>query len=416
MAIEVRGIVEDEAETFMRSVFWAFHEGPTPEAMDDELTLAETDRQVAAVDGGQVVGTAGAYTFELTVPGGAQVPVAGVTVVGVLATHRRQGALRSMMAYQLDDVSARGEPVAVLLASEASIYGRFGYGVATRIAKVAVDTTGGLPLLSEPVAGGRLRLVDPGEHSSIASPVYDRVRRHRIGELSRPDVWWTVLQRDREKWRDDASARFCVVHEDDAGTVDGYCWYRVKEGEHDDGVARSEVRIWDLAAETPEVEVALLQYLSSIDLTRSITTWTRPVDDPWPYRLVDRRRYKVKLVHDHLYVRVLDVPAALSARTYEAPGTLTLAVDDPFRPSAGGRFRLEVGDEGKAICERVGDDADGDADVRLGATALGSLYLGDVAPSLLATAGRLSATDDHALHLADRILPTLRKPYCISEF
>jgi predicted acetyltransferase len=416
MGIEVRGIVEDEAKTFMRSVFWAFHETPTDEALEDELTIAETDRQVAAVDCGQVVGTAGAYTFELTVPGGAQIPVAGVTVVGVLATHRRQGVLSSMMEFQLDDVSARGEPVAVLLASEASIYGRFGYGVATRIAKVSVDTTRGLPLLSEPAAGGRLRLVDPEEHSTIASPVYDRVRRHRIGELSRPEAWWTVLQRDREKWRDDASARFCVVHEDDAGTVDGYCWYRVKEPDEHNGVARNEVRIWDLAAETPEVEVALLQYLASIDLTRSITTWTRPVDDPWPYRLVDRRRYRVELVHDHLYVRVLDVPAALSARTYEAPGTLTLAVDDPFRPSAGGRFRLEVGDEGKAICQKVGDDVDSAADVRLGATALGSLYLGDVAPSVLAVAGRLSATDDDALARADRILPTLRKPYCISEF
>jgi predicted acetyltransferase len=415
MAIEVRGIVDDEAAAFTRAVFWAFSAQSTPEELEDELTIVEVDRLVAVVDGGRFVGTAGAYTFDLTVPGGAQIPVAGVTAVGVLATHRRQGVLRSMMAFQLDDVAARGEPVAVLTASESSIYGRFGYGAATRVAKVSVDTSGGLALLAEPAAGGRLRLVDPDDHSTVSAPVYDRVRRHRSGELSRPPAWWTMLQRDREKWRDDASARFCVVHEDDAGTVDGYCWYRVKES-GGDGVARGEVRIWDLAAESPEVEAALLGYLSSIDLTRSITTWTRPVDDPWPHRMVDRRRYRVQLVHDHLYVRLLDVPAALSARTYESPGSLTLAVDDAFRPADGGRFRLDVSDEGKATCERIGEVDDGPADVRLGAAALGSLYLGDVAPSTLAAAGRLVAADESSLRRADRILPTARKPYCISEF
>jgi predicted acetyltransferase len=416
MAIEVRGIVEDEAATFMRSVFWAFSAQPTPEELEDELTVAETDRQVAAVEDGRIVGTAGAYTFDMTLPGGGQVPVAGVTVVGVLATHRRQGILSSMMAFQLDDVAARGEPIAVLTASESSIYGRFGYGVATRVAKVSVDTTGGLAQLAGPSAGGRLRLLEPADHSTASAPVYDRVRRSRVGELSRPEAWWTMLQRDREKWRDDASARFCVVHEDDGGTVDGYCWYRVKESDEQDAVARNEVRIWDLAAVSPEVDAALLDYLASIDLTRSITTWSRPVDDPWPYRLVDRRRYRVQLVHDHLYVRLLDVPAALSARTYESAGALSLVVDDPFRPAAGGRYRLDVSDEGKATCERIGDVDDGPADVRLGAAELGSLYLGDVTPSTLAAAGRLVAADDSTLQRADRIFPTARKPYCTSEF
>jgi predicted acetyltransferase len=322
-----------------------------------------------------------------------------------------------MMELQLDDVAARGEPVATLLAAEAPIYGRFGYGVATRLAKVTVDTTGGLDLVVQPSAGGRLRLVEPEDHSAVAAPVYDEVRRARVGEMSRPDAWWRMLQRDREKWRHDASARFCVVHEDDGGVVDGYCWYRVKEGNDDDAVARGEVRIWDLAARSDEVEAALLDYLASIDLTRSITTWSRPIDDPWPFRLADQRRYRVNLVHDHLYVRLLDVPAALSARTYESPGSLTIAVDDPFRSSAGGRFRLEVSEEGKATCERLGTEVDdGPVDLRLGAVELGSLYLGDVAPSTLAAAGRLLATDEAALRRADRILPTARKPHCTSEF
>jgi predicted acetyltransferase len=417
MGIVVRGVGEDEVDGHTRAIFHAFGQHPTDEEVADEAGLVEVDRLLAAVDGGQVVGTAGAYSFEMTLPGGTTTPVAGVTSVGVLPTHRRRGVLRSMMAAQLDDVADRGEVVAVLTASEAGIYGRFGYGLATRLAKVDIDTRGGLDLVVEPRTGGSLRLVVDAEvHSALAAPVYDEVRHHRVGELSRSQAWWDLLQRDREKWRDGASARFCVVHEDDAGAVDGYCWYRVKQVDGGDAIGRNEVQIWDLAAVDPEVEAALLVYLAGIDLTRSITGWVRPVDDPWPLRITDVRRYRTQLVHDHLYVRVLDVPAALAARTYEAAGALLLAVDDRSRPAAGGRFRLEVDDDGTAICERVGDTARGRADVRLDAAALGSLYLGDVAPSVLAAAGRLVPGSPDALRLADRAFRTGRAPFCTMEF
>jgi predicted acetyltransferase len=416
MGIEIRGIVEDEYEPLARTLLAAFGEHPTTEVLEDERLPVEIDRMLAADDGGELVGSAGAFSFDLTVPGGGQVPVAGVTWVGVLPTHRRRGVLTAMMERQLDDVVERGEPIAVLTASEAGIYGRYGYGVATRLAKVSLDTTGGLALLAEPAVGGRMRLVVDGEqHSAVAAPVYDAVRRHRVGELSRPEPWWTKLQRDREDWRHGFSARFCVVHEADDGTVDGYCWYRVKEGwGDDDAVSRAVVRIWDMAAASDEVEAAFLHYLASLDLATSVMTWARPVDDPWAYRLADIRRHRVHVVHDHLYVRLLDVARALAARTYESSGVLTLAVDDPFRPSAGGTFRLEVDGSGEATCERV--EEGGSADLHLDTSALGSLYLGDVAPSLLAASGRLRPGDEAALAAADRILPTSRKPFCTSEF
>jgi predicted acetyltransferase len=413
VGIEIRGIEAAELASLGTALFWAFGAHPTDEELEDELTVAEVDRLIGVVDAGRFVGCAGAYTFDLTVPGGTRIPVAGVTMVGVLPTHRRQGILQSMMAHQLDDVAARGEPVAVLTASEAGIYGRFGYGVATRIAKVSVDTTGGLPTIAESQAGGSLHLVDPDDHSAVAAPVYDAVRRSRVGELSRPEPWWTVLQRDREKWREGASNRFCVVHRADDGTADGYCWYRVKEDETDDAVPRKEVRIWELAAASDDVEASLLAYLAGIDLTRSITTWARPVDDPWPYRLADPRRYRVQLVHDHLYARVLDVPAALGARRYEGDGTLTIEVDDPFRPASAGTFRLAVAGDGTATCD---PSPSAPPDLRLGAAALGSLYLGDVAPSVLAAAGRLAPSSEAALATADRIFPTARHPFCTSEF
>lgn len=412
--IDVRGIDAGELEALSRVCFTAFGEHPTAEQLEDEATVVEVDRMVAVTEGGSFVGSAGAYSFDLTVPGGGQLPVAGVTWVGVLPTHRRRGVLNAMMAFQLDDVAARGEAVAVLTASEASIYGRFGYGVAARLARVALDTTHGLDLQATPDPGGRLRLVtDAEQHSAMAAPVYDQVRRGRVGELSRPEPWWTMLQRDREKWRDDFSARFCVVHEADDGTVDGFCWYRVKDNWGDDAVPRGTVKVWELAAETDEVEAALLHYLASIDLTGTVEAW-RPVDDPWAYRLADGRRYRVKGVHDHLYARLLDVPTALAARTYGAAGTITLDVDDAFRPSAGGRFRLQVADDGTATCERVGGDRP--ADLSLDASALGSLYLGDVAPWVLAASGRLRPASPAVLDTADRLFPASRKPFCTSEF
>lgn len=417
MGIDVRGISEDETDDLLRVCFWAFGSQPKPEELEDERTWFEPERGLVAVDDDRFVGSAGAYTFELTVPGGAQVPVAGVTVVGVLPTHRRRGVLNSMMQVQLDDIAERGEPVAVLTASEAGIYGRFGYGMATRLAIVTIDTTRGLPLRADPAPGGRLRLVTDAEiHAELCAPVYDHVRRSRVGELSRPASWWTMIQRDREDGRRGGSARFCVVHEDDAGAIDGFCWYRVKEQERrDDAVARNDVRITELAAADAEIEAALLAYLAAIDLTTSITA-ERPVDDPWTHRIVDHRRYRINLVHDYLYVRLLDVPAALAARTYEAPGTITLAVDDPFRPKSGGRFRLEVADDGAATCEHLGDRDGDDADLTLDAPALGSLYLGDTAPSVLAAAGRLQAPSAAALATADRVFPTARTPLCTTKF
>jgi predicted acetyltransferase len=416
MGIDIRGSTEGEAAEVVRVCFSAFGKHPSEEELADELRIAEPDRLLGAVDGGRWVGSAGAYSFAMTVPGGASVPVAGVTLVGVLPTHRRQGILRGMMALQLDDIAARGEAVAVLTASDAGIYGHFGYGLASRLAKVAIDTRGGLPLVAEPAVGGRFRLLDAEDHSRAVAPVYEAARRTRVGELARSDAWWAHLQLDREVWREGASARFCVVHEDDDGVVDGYCWYRVKEVDTDDAVGRNEVQLWDLAAADAEVEAALLVYLAGIDLTTAVTGWVRPVDDPWPLRLADARRYRVDLVHDHLYVRLLDVPAALAARTYSAAGALVLAVDDRARPAAGGRFRLTVADDGTATCERVGGSPRGRADLRLDAAALGSLHLGGVAPSVLAAAGRLVASSPGALALADRAFLTARAPFCTQEF
>ena len=415
MGVLVRPIVPEEAESLSRLLFTAFGETATDEKVKDELEWAEVDRLLCAEDDGRLVGSAGAYTFEMTLPGGAGIPVAGVTWVGVLPTHRRQGVLTSMMQFQLDDIAERGEPVAILTASEAPIYGRFGYGLASRLWKVKINTQGGLPLLTPPAVGGRMRMLDVEEAKTVLPPLYDEVRRIRPGELSRPATWWLGHWRDPEHHRDDASHRFDVVHERGDGTIDGYVSYRIKQ-DWDFSVPRSEVRARDCIATDPEVQAALLAYLTEIDLTASITSWNRPVDDPFALRIADWRRYKVEAVHDHLWLRILDVPAALAARRYESGGSIVLAVDDAFRPALSGRYRLDVADDGSATCERLGDGDSGDADLTLGIAALGSLYLGDVSATQLSRAGRLTPGSDTALTAADRIFKTVVPPYCTMGF
>ena len=416
MTVHVRAVDDSEVAAVGDTLENAFGSSLSAEERQDELDWIEPDRVLAAEEDGRFVGSAAAYTFRMTVPGAASVPVAGVTWVGVLPTHRRRGVLTSMMRRQLDDVVERGEPIAVLTASEASIYGRFGYGRATRLAKVRIDTAAPLALVAEPSVGGRFRLVGSEEAEPHARRLLAEVLSLRVGELTRPDRWWPVFQRDRETSREGASARFWVLHESADGHVDGVAHYRVKRhwGD-DDAVARNEVQLEDVWAPDPEVEGALLVFLSEIDLTTSITTWGRPVDDPFRLRLVDDRRYRVELLHDVLYVRVLDVPAALTARTYEAEGTAVLGIDDPFRPAGSGRYRLDV-DGAKGACERIGDLHDGDVDVYLTVDALGALYLGDVTVGQLADAGRVRSPSPEAVARVDRLFRTPRAPHCTMRF
>ncbi len=410
----MRGIEGSEQLDVCRNVFTCFGSTWNEDEGADECSWLDVDRVLVADDDGRMVGQAAAHTFDMSVPGGARLPVAGVTWVGVLPTHRRRGTVTALMRRQLDDVVARGEPIAVLTASEASIYGRFGYGLATRLAKVRIDTSRDLPLWSEPECGGRFRLVDPAGAEPDARRIVDALLAARVGELTRPDAWWPAFHKDREDGRKGASARFWVVHESSSGEVDGVAHYRVKERwGGDDAVPRNEVQVGDVWTTDPEVEAATLLYLAGIDLTTSITTWSRPVDDPFRLRLVDDRRYRVELQHDHLYVRLLDIPGALSARTYDLAGDepVVLGVDDGFRPQGSGRYRIA---EGK--CERVGDLHDGDADAFLGVDALGCLYLGDVTARQLAAAGRLRPSSERGLDAVDRLFRTPSAPFCTMEF
>lgn len=345
-----------------------------------------------------VRGNAGAFTFGLTVPGGAVVSAAGVTAVSVAATHRRRGILTSMMRRQLDDVRAWGQSVALLTASEPEIYGRFGYGVGTRQLSAEIDSSrvsvrvpadaggardaGGAGGGSG--AGGiRLRFVAVDDARKPIESLYARLVATRPGMLERRPGWDRKLLIDSPEGREGAGALQCVLARrgegDDAETV-GYALYRIKPV-WDAAGPNGTVVVDQVAALEPVAYASLWRFLTDIDLTSTVSVANLPVDDPIQFLVSDVRRARVG-VRDSLHVRLVDVGTALAARAYQTPVNVVLEVDDAFCPWNEGRWRL-TGDASGASCERTADTADLSLSVR----ELGAMYLGDSSPAALARAG-----------------------------
>ncbi|MEV0240836.1 GNAT family N-acetyltransferase [Streptomyces sp. NPDC050674] len=358
--------------------------GGVPEAAEErELwnSLTEFDRSLGVWDGDECVGTAGAFSFRLTVPGGASLPAAGVTMVSVAATHRRRGILTSMMRRQLDDVRAWGEPLAVLTASEPAIYGRFGYGGATSSVQAEIDTSRVRLSVPEGTDEVRVRYAAPADVLDVCEALYARLVPQRPGMLERRPGWERLGVLDPESERGGASPLQCVLAERDGETV-GFARFRVKPSWEPSG-PNGSVILEDSAALDPAADAALWRFLFGIDLTSTLTVRGRPVDDTWQYLVSDLRRCNVRL-RDALYVRPVEVGAALQARTYQAPVDVVFEVEDAFCPWNAGRWRLS-GDTKGASCERTADPAD----VALSVRELGAAYLGGVSLASLGAAGRV---------------------------
>ncbi|WP_406377935.1 GNAT family N-acetyltransferase [Streptomyces sp. NBC_00197] len=404
MTTDVRVLRQADWDKWYENLIRAFG-GVAESSEERELwnALTEYDRSLGVWDGEECVGTAGAFSFRVTVPGGASVPAAGVTMVSVAATHRRRGVLTAMMRRQLDDLRAGNEPLAVLTASEPAIYGRFGYGIGTLQINAEIDT--GRVRLSLPPGTDdvRLRYAAPGDVLDVCEAVYARRVPERPGMLARQPGWERLQVLDPEGERDGASPLQCVVAERDGSAV-GYTRFRVKPGwgpAGHDGVVQLE----DLEGTDAPARAALWRFLSDVDLTTTLRTRGRPVDEDWQHLVSDIRRCQVRL-KDALHVRLVDVGAALEARTYQAPVDVVLEVEDAFCPWNEGRWRL-TGDAKGASCVRTGDSPD----LALSVRELGAAYLGGVPLASLAAAGRVRELRQGALAEASMAFTSVVAPW-----
>ncbi|MFD3729582.1 GNAT family N-acetyltransferase [Streptomyces sp. NPDC058671] len=390
MTTELRVLDPSEWDRWYGVLELAF--GGVPESPEERRLwrdLTECDRSLGAWDGDLCVGTAGAFTFRVTVPGGASVPAAGVTMVSVAGTHRRRGILTSMMRRQLDDLRAAGEALAVLTASEPGIYGRFGYGAAAYGVRATIDTARVRLSVPEGTDEVVLRQADLTESSPVCEGVYARLVPTRPGMTARRPGWERLPLIDPPGEREGASPRLCVLAER-GGEVVGYAHYAVRS-DWSSTAAEGAVDVHQLMGLDPAAEAALWRFLCSVDLTSEVRIRSRPVDDGWQHLVSDARRC-FPTVRDLLHVRLVEVGAALEARTYQAPVDVVLEVEDAFCPWNEGRWRL-TGDGKGASCTRTGDAPD----LALSVRELGAAYLGGNSLVSLAGAGRVRELREGAL-------------------
>ncbi|SDM50745.1 GNAT family N-acetyltransferase [Allokutzneria albata] len=402
--MEIRTTTDQDHDVFVNTLhipFGRFPDTPNAEGGGVWWAALEMDRNLMAVADGRPVGTAGSYSFELTLPGEVVIPAAGVTCVGVLPSHRRQGVLSAMMRYQLADLRARGEAIAVLLASESVIYGRFGYGPATYTQRLTVPRhrAAFAPSRAEAAASGSIELLPRAECWKILEEVYDRYRRAQPGALSRPHRWWEVGAGQPPI---SSFPRRVAIHRDADGVPDGYASYSLTEP---DTLTVDEIITADDATYS-----ALARFALGHDLVTKVVLKHIPLEHPLRWQFAD---FSAPQVSDHtewLWVRLLDVPRALTTRGWLTDGELVLDVDDPFLGEHN-RYLLTIRDN-KAECVRTDREPDLSLDVR----DLGAIYLSGTTPSTLVRAGHIRAHHAEAAKHADTLFRADRAPHCLHWF
>ena len=398
MDLEIRPITSDEADDFIRADHRAFGGPMGDEEVAAHHRMEELERSLAAFDGGQIVGGAYSNSVRMNVPGG-DLPTCAVVDVSVQPTHRRRGILTRLMARQLEGVRGRGEPLAALFASESLIYGRFGYGIGSIHEKWSIDRR--YTAFASPAEyGGQCRFVTAEEMRDIFPDIHRRATTGRPGAIQPTAQRWDRVALDRPADRDGASMNQLLVYES-AGRADGYVHYRIKDG---------TLIVLELMSASDDAHGALWSFCFGVDLMAATEASARPVDDPLPWMLAEPRRLNRTPV-DGLWVRLVDLPGALSERTYSVNGSLVLGVRDSFCPWNEGRYQLEGGPEG-ARCRT----ADAEPDIELSAADLAAAYLGTVPFTTLSRAGRVEERTAGALRLADAMFADELKPWCPFSF
>lgn len=406
---ELRQVTPETFVDYCRTFARAFHEEHRTETEELDRRLFDDDRSFGYAVGERWVSTCADFRRELVVPGGATVATAAVTVVTVLPAYRRRGLLTRMMTHELEAAAGRGEVLAALWASESMIYGRFGYGPAAD-RHVLTGTSRRLAFLPGVEVEGSADEVDRATFLAAAREVHDEVLADRPGAFRRDDDIWDMTLLDESFVRSGASELHHVLHHAADGTVDGFATYRTKEGGGDDE-PDLEVRVRDLVARSTAAYAGLWRYLLDLDLTRTFRWWSAATDEPLRHLVADARAVHTELT-DALYVRLLDVPAALSARAYAGDLDVVLAVTDPLLPANDGRWRVRASAGGTASVERSDDEPD----LSLGVLELGTVYLGGTRLTDLARAGRVVEHTEGALAAASVALGWHRAPSCPDMF
>ncbi|MEN3382478.1 MAG: hypothetical protein V7608_2522 [Hyphomicrobiales bacterium] len=376
---------------------------PDDEALERFARILEPRRVHAGFDGDQVVAGSGTYTFDLAVPGG-RVKAMGLTIVGVLPTHRRRGYLRSMMRSQIDAAHARGEPVAIHWATEDTIYGRFGYGIASMAAEIDVPREHAVPFAQIDLPG-QARLVPLAEVEPLIAPVYERVARVTPGMFARTSAWWQDRLLIDHPWRrQNGGALRCAVWENE-GRVTAYAFYRVNQM-FERGNSTGHIFVLEAIGESPEATHAIWRFLFGIDFLARVKAIYLPLDHSLLLSLAAPRRLNF-LVREGLWMRLIDVGAALSARGYASDDAVVIDVADEFCPWNAGRWRVARGG-----VERTRAEADLACEVQ----SLGCVYLGGFSFADLARALRVRELRPGAVGRADALFRADRKPWCPELF
>jgi predicted acetyltransferase len=404
MDIEVRACRSlDELRQAVDAISHYFGGETSVEDAERLASWLEVERMLAAFDGDRIVGGAGAFSYRMSVPGGS-VPAGGVTVVGVLPTHRRRGVLTAMMRAQLEDCRARGDLAAYLWASEGTIYGRFGYGLASRMGQMTLSrdrTRFALPF--EPL--GTVRLVELEEAARTFPPLYEQMFAQRPGMFSRTKAWWETRRLfDRPDPRREGPKNLALLELD--GAPAGYAIYRVKQDWAVSGFSKGTVTVEEAVAPTSEATRELWRWLLDFDWTSEIVADRLPLDHPLFLLLAEPRRMRFTL-NDGVWVRLVDVGGALAARALNAAEDVVLDVADAFLPDNAGRWRV-----GRGGAERT----DERADVALDVTGLGSVYLGGFSFADLAGASRAVELREGGVERADALFATGIQPWCPEVF
>jgi len=381
----------------------AFSQPRRPGDVESASAVIEPSRFRVAVDGVEMVGVAGSFALDLTVPGGGAAAMGGVTWVSVAATHRRRGLLRGLLQAVHADIDERGEPCAGLTASEGAIYGRFGYGEASRVCKVTIDLSTVRFRADCTPPPGTVRYLDPDDAEGRLPDLWEQHRRGTPGETSRSPARWGNVFRDFEAG-DGFTEAFLLAHRN------GYAAYRARGG-WEEGHPAHEVEVLELVALTPEAHLALWYTLLHLDLVRTVTSTSVPLDDPLPLLLENPRAVRVSGIRDFLWLQPRDPAVLLGARTYASEDQLILEVHGAEADATPARWQLDAGHDGATVAGTRRR-----ADLVLGQAALGSIALGDRSPSYLSRGGRIEERTPGALRRADLLFSVDRLPFSQNPF